>query len=340
MVFSIDTVLDSKSSRMPSTFIGEEVMVEKSTFEEAIEILAHENETLTTLFDSVITEGIGDKIASFDFSTLLARIFDIFVSALGKLAWSFSAFLLNFVNKDAQLAAFKNKLANYRGDIRYTKPYYTYTNIAPNTMPAVNYKRDIDEVYSIFTDAFMKGNDLVATLSSDEYADLGNINSPKLNMIRGHLAGLSEGITLDNYHDALFRYFRNGEINRTEDKVRMFEKNINGERIAVAYKDYYASNKQMSSISRESFKYKIEATAAKAKIRTFNPIGKINLSGEALLAYNKFSSNCCREIKNICDAYVMFFASKIDALKEYNITNKEILLLACKQMTRESGNYD
>ena len=134
---------------------------------------------------------------------------------------SLSLCLLNFVNKDAQLAAFKNKLANYRGDIRYTKPYYTYTNITPNTMTAVEYKRNIDEVYSIFTNAL--SGDFMSNLSSDEYSDLGNINSTKINMIRGHLLGLSDGVSYDNYHDALFRYFRNGEMNRSTDKVKMFE---------------------------------------------------------------------------------------------------------------------
>ena len=349
MVFSIDSVLDSKSAT-PSTMVKEEVIVEKSALDEALEIIANENETFAKLFDTAITEGIGDKIMAFDFSTILSRIFDVFVSALGRLAGSFGAFLLNFVNKDAQLNVLKGKLANYRGDIRYTKPYYTYTNISPNTMPALEYKRQIDSVYENFTTDFFSNmsritdsRELVMAMQNRIGEGLGNIDSPRMNRIRAELTGNRADINSTMYHDELFKYFRNGEINRTASNAKMFEKNINGERIAVAYRDYYGSKQQISIINRESFKYKAEAMAAKAKIRTFNPLSAINkslITAEVLVEYNRLVSANCREIKNICDAYVLYFASKIDALREYNITNKEILLLACKQMVMDSGNND
>ncbi|MBR6289295.1 MAG: hypothetical protein IKR19_08170 [Acholeplasmatales bacterium] len=349
MVFSVDTILDS-NNKTPSIMMDEVVKEEKSTFDMAIDIIAYENTLFNDTLDRYLNEGMMDRIAQFDFSTILAKIFDLFVSALGKLANSFAAFLLGFINKDAELAAFKGKLANYRGNIRYTKPYYTYTNISANTMPAMEYKNQIDLVYYNFTGDFSSqmsqikdSNELVMAMENRLGEGLGNINSPLLLKIRSELTDNKSDVYFDMYHDQLFRYFRNGEINKTTDKVRMFEKNIDGERIAIAYKDYYAAKQQIAIINRESFKYRAEAMSAKAKIRTFNPLSYINkslITPEVLTTYNRLVSANCKEIRNICDMYLLYFAAKIDAIKEYNYTNKEILLLACKQMVRDSGNND
>ena len=349
MVFSVDTVLDSQN-KISSTMLNEEIMVEKSSLDEALEIIAHENEKFNSLFEGCITEGIMDKISQFDFSTVLSKIFDLFISAIGRLAGSFGAFLLNFVNKDAQLKLFKSKLANYRGSVRYTKPYYTYTHIKPDTMHAVEYKRLIGEVYSNFTTDFTNTmsrytspDELISAMENKMSEGLGSIDSPNMNHIRATLVDSSDNITSAQYRDELFKYFRNGEVNRTEPTVKMLEKNIDGTRIGVAYNDYCTINSQISAINRESSRYKAEATAAKTRIRTFNPFGSLNKSAvnsQVVVTYNRLVSANCREIRNICDAFTIYFAAKIDALKEYNRTNKEILLLACKQMTRESGNND
>ena len=37
--------------------------------------------------------------------------------------------------------------------------------------------------------------------------------------------------------------------------------------------------------------------------------------------------------------YSLLFSAKLDALKEYNLMNREILLAACKEIVKE-GQYD
>lgn len=349
MIFSMDTVLDSKNKEIKTLLNDPEYDFDKNIFDETVAIINAENESFSELFLDTFDEGFFDKIKDIDFSTILSKIFELFASALGNLIHAFGAFLLNFVNDDTELKLFKNKLANFRGNIRYTKPYYTYTNIQANSLPSNEYKRDIDNVYFSFTDEFSNNfskisekNQLISAMRSKIEELSAGLNSDQICKIRGFLCG-TNNIMFEDYHDELFKYFRNGEMNRVEDKVKLFEKNIDGNRIAVAYKDYYASKKQIGIVNREGYKYRVEAMAAKAKIRTFNPLQYIDKSligSDTMVEYNKLISANCKQIKFICDTYLMYFSAKVDAIKEYNKTNKEILLMACKEIAKESGkNY-
>ena len=62
---------------------------------------------------------------------------------------------------------------------------------------------------------------------------------------------------------------------------------------------------------------------------------KEKLSSELKQIYNNIIMDGCKKVKEICNIYSLLFSAKLDALKEYNLMNREILLAACKEIVKE-----
>ena len=108
--------------------------------------------------------------------------------------------------------------------------------------------------------------------------------------------------------------------------------------IKEAYDSYFNYSKQRSIIQRESHKLTAQALAQKTKIRTTNPFNYIevsNLSPDVITQYNSIISIKCRKIKDICDIYRLYYSAKLDALKEYNCQNINILAAAVNEIIKE-----
>ena len=324
---------------------SERQCVDRDIFEEALEIISDEQYDFLNEVDNILGEGLASdiiigKLKQIDYQSLLGRIFDLFIGSIDQLSGSFCAFLLNFVNDDAELKLYKNKLSTFRGEVHYNKPYYEYRNFQSDSSISLNYKNNIESVYNSLISEFTK----MRTLNTKEEI-LNVLNSilqstsndqDDLDAIRGKLVGTNT-CTSDVYSSSLFNYFRN-TTEPINPNAKFFEKNIKGDRVYLAYSDYYSSSKQISAIKREQWKYKAQATAEKSKIRTINPMAYIDkslITADSLLVYNRIINSKCKKIKIICDIYVLYFGAKLNAIREYNHTNKEILLLACKEIVKQ-----
>lgn len=351
-VFSVNTIKESKTKDISTPSEFGSIDIYGSFFEQSLDLILDETKTFETLLckEISVSEGfIGDliidyaknKIKMIDPTEIFSNIFDWFISAFEKLGKSFCAFLLNFVNRDAQLSLYKKKLGLYRGSVRYTKPYFEYRNLEYDSS-YTSYKIEVENVYNNLNKKLLELSDAksltdVSTMV-ERIKDNSEYNEEYISELRGKVLGLNKLVSMEEYPDALFNYYRTSEL-PVSKRVGMFEKNIDGNRIRQAYNAYYSASKQESSINKDIMKTKLTATAQKAKIRTINPNKYLSdgmkMNPQILGIYNNIVVNSCRTVKAICDVYVMLFSAKLDALKEYNITNREILLLAIKQIVKE-----
>ena len=348
MVFSIDTIKESKENLL---FTENNAVEEYSSyFDQTLALLMQEDIEFNSLLSSeVLSEGIlsdiiikaaSEKLKTIDYGAIFAKIFDWFIEAIERLVSSFGAFLLNFVNKDAQLKGFKSKLMKLRGPVRYTKSYYEYQNLDISTS-YTTYQAEIEKEYNDLVNRLQllgscKNNTDIAAMMSEIKVDLND--DTYLDMARARVLGSNVPITEAEYANALFVYFR-GSATPIDPMARMFEKNIDGNRVHQAAEQYFNSRAQEAKIRRDQAVLKAEALKEKVKLRTLNPnnylSGNMKMESEARQLYNSIVGLKCRRVKAVCDIYRLLFSAKIDALRDYTLMNKEILLEACKEIVRE-----
>lgn len=343
MVFSVDTVLNRKNTKLSNPILDNGYDFNKSLFSEALEIISNEQDGFFEEMNQYLDEGLASSaitnmVKEFDFRTILEKIFDIFVGAIGRLGASFSAFLLNFVNDDAELKLYKNQLANYRGEVHYNKPYYEYRNFGINSFVTTEYSNIINglqiELVNDFSNISVRSKDEMSSVLSNLLEKYSRTED-QLSLIRGKLVGKNQ-VSYEEYKDELFNYFRTTE-SPINPKAKFYQKNIKGDRIHLAYKDFYNSKKQISIIKREQWKYRAEALKAKYAVRKYSLLSGVDkslLEPASMVTYNRIVSARCKEIQEVCNIFVLYFSAKLDAIREYNITNKELLLLACKDIVK------
>lgn len=352
MIFTSNTILNARNNSFP---VYEEVNESASYdgvsfFEYALDFITNESKEFASLFEP-IEEGFIVNLAldigkvalgKISIADLFANIFDAFVTGLQNLYATFKAFLLNFVNDSFELMSFKSKLMNYRGSIRYNKPYYEYKNLNVSTSYStyqLDIEREGDDLMSDLRELGVLRS--VADIQSklEEMKSRSDYDASDLDQKRGDLLGTKD-IAEDDFADALFEYFRT-TTTPINPNAKLFEKNIGGQRVHEAAVSFFQASKQESQIKKDTYKMKSEADRQKARMKSVNPdsylIDTLKLNPSCRAIYNTVISNKCKRVKSLCDMYCLMFAAKLDALKEYNQTNKNILLLACQQITREEN---
>lgn len=351
MVFSVDTIKSNKNKTLNSKnedFINYE---DTNWFQLSLEMVLEENVEFNNMICT--TEGIGDIIAGAAADALnrvlkalnpydiLAKIFDWFVNSLAKLGRHFEAFLLNFLNNDIELTAYKKKLESFRKPIRFLESYFEYKNLDISTS-YTTYEAEIEREYDLLVKdlsnlRYMKSNMEIAEYI-DNMAMMNQYEESEIDVMRGRVLGLNRPVTKENYADELFLFFRTTPT-PIEPKFSFGQKNISGDRVHEAWRSYFNSSEQRTRIRRDINKMKREADKEKAKCKHVKPEDFIPpqyfMDSAVIRIYNGIVTNKCKKIQAVCDVYVTMFAAKLDALKEYNKTNKRILLEACKEIVRE-----
>ena len=353
MVFSIETIKGSKNLTLNNKENKDVINYEDTSwFNLSLEMVLEESVEFDKLI--CVDEGIGDMILGAAGEALkralkvlnpydiLAKVFDWFISSIATLGRHFESFLLNFLNDDIELSAFKKRLEQYRKPIYYDKPYFEYRNLDISTS-YTTYETEIEREY----DNLIKDLSNIKYLKSNmEIADyinnmsmMNQYEESDMEVMRGRVLGLNKPVTKENYADELFLFFRT-TASPIEPKFNWGNKtNISGERVHEAFRSYYRSGDQKTQIRRDIIKMKTEATKEKAKCKSVKPSDFLSdnqsMDSSVVRIYNNIVSNKCKKIQAICDMYVTLFGAKLDALKEYNITNKKILLVACQQIVKE-----
>jgi len=351
MVFSVETIKGNKNRTLNSR---EEDLInyeDTNWFQLSLEMVLEENVEFNNMICA--TEGIGDLIVGAAADALkktlqalnpyniLAKIFDWFVNSLAKLGRHFEAFLLNFLNNDIELSAYKKKLENFRKPVRMLDSYFEYKNLNISTS-YTTYEAEIEREYDMLIKDLSNLRYMRSNMEIAEYIDAmaatNQYEEADIDAMRGRVLGLNRPVTKENYADELFLFFRT-TATPIEPKYSFGQKNISGERVHEAWKAFYNSSEQRTQIRRDINKMKREADKEKAKCKHVKPEDFIpsqySMDSAVIRIYNGIVTNKCKKIQAVCDVYVTLFGAKLDALKEYNKTNKKILLEACKELVRE-----
>lgn len=349
MVFSINTLNESFNRPFPKEVYKENNNL--SFFESSLTLLITEQRefeyNMIQLSEGLVSKAVlnkvNKKIKSIDIEELFSRIFDWFIEAINKMQETFSTFLVKFINKDQRIKIYKKKLESFDGNINYNKKYYNYTNLLSDSS-YTDYKDEISKVYDDFIDKLDKLGKYntpmeLASVLSDIRNDI-EYDSKDLDNIRGKIVGKNTLISKENFAIELFKYFRDGKENPIDTGFMSNEVIFMNPIVKDAYNNYFNYNKQRSIIQRESNKLTSQARAQKIKIRTTNPFKYMdtsNLSTDIFNQYNSIISIKCRKIKDICDIYRLYYSAKLDALKEFNYQNKNILSAAITEIIKEEG---
>ena len=352
MIFSVDTIKSSKNKTLNNKNEKDIINYEDTNwFSLSLEMVLEESVEFNNMICT--NEGIGELIVGAAADALkrtlkalnpydiLAKVFDWFINSLATLGRHFEAFLLNFLNNDIELAAYRKKLEQFRKPVRMLDSYFEYKNLNLSTS-YTTYEAEIEREYDMLVKdltnlRYMRSNMEIADYINNMSA-MNQYEEADIDAMRGRVLGLNHPVTKENYADELFLFFRTTST-PIEPKFSFGQKNISGERVHEAFKSYFNSSDQKMQIRRDIIKMKTEANKEKSKCKSVKPSDFIpesySMDSSVIRIYNGIVTNKCKKIQAICDVYVTLFGAKLDALKEYNITNKKILLEACKEIVRE-----
>ena len=356
MIFSIDTIKQSLDRSTP--IVTNESEYDSSIFCNVLEMIMDEqrefennminvNEGLISSLAVKAGQKQIDKIKSIDFKEIISKIFDWFINAIEKIHQTFMIIMSKMINKDVRIKLYKNKLANFKGEVTYNRKYFDYTNIFSDSSYS-NYQLDISGEYEDLVNKLIGIKDsnspmkLADTLS--QIRDDINSTNNNLDMIRGKLLGLNRPVTNADFANCLFKYFRNDRSEPHNPGLGFSKKNLTSTDIQEAYNIYFSYSKQEKIVRRESMKLKSQALAQKAKIKTINISNYINnksiITLDAIKEYNEIINIKCRKIRDICNIYTLFYSAKLDALKEYNIKSRDILLVTITEIIKREGEIN
>ena len=158
MVFSIDSIKSSKNLTLNNRENKEEIISYEDVnwFAMSLDMVLEESIEFNNMI--CVGEGIGDIIAGAAADVLkrslkalnpydiLAKVFDWFINSIATLGRHFEAFLLNFLNDDIELSAYKKRLEQFRKPIRFTHSYFEYRNLDISTS-YTTYETEIEREY-------------------------------------------------------------------------------------------------------------------------------------------------------------------------------------------------
>lgn len=347
MVFSVKTLNESLQKPYNNRDIIDEDFSSVSFFESSLTFLLDESREFECNI-LCLTEGfLSNKIKNLSIKDILDKIFEMFISAIESLDANFKIFFTKFINKDPRIKLYRKKLENFEGYISYNKPMYNYTNIFVNNS-FTDFKSEIEKVYNNFIDditKLQKANtpmDFAKALNDIE--DSHRDYNEYFDNLRGKIVGKNSLVSRDNYASELFKFFRDGKEQPVEMSGFFSGKNLSGEFIRNITSVYFAYPEQNKIITRESIKLKSEARAVKVKINTGalkSGIDNINrfmtpLDKKTAADYNRIvAGDNCRRINDICNVYILYYSAKLDALKESNIRNQNILCTAISEIIKQ-----
>lgn len=346
MVFSVNSINESLNKKVTTFSDISEQYNDFSVFESTLYSMLEEQREFECNIIK-INEGIigyiGNKalesIKSIDVCGLLKKIFDLFIKAIKTLETILKNFLTSLLNKDKRLLVYKSKLDKYTGSVNYPSSYFIYTNLL-NDKSYTNFEFEINKEYESLIGAlsslsqYSRSSDLANAISYtrneiDSYPQY-------LDTLRGKILGRNRGISVDNYATELFKYFRNG--NDTPNKSSLFGNTniVDNNRFREAYEYYFNYKSYFAIVQRESNQLTKAASnqtnkVSKVKIQDYI---SIDISDQVITDYNFIITAKCRQINDICNIYRQYYASKIDAIKEYTALNMNILLEAIRNINK------
>lgn len=347
MVFSTNTIMNTKSAA-PFEKIEEKVVSEDhSFFLESLNLLAEENKQFFLAMSrnctsEVINEGVAGTIIrmalkQIDPIQIILNILNGFIKLIEKIWRNFEALLLDLCNRDHVIKGFKKKLESIDYNIQYMKERSVYTNLDSSTS-RTTYKIELEKEYSTLIEAISVFNQY--NTYEKLFIEIDNLkrdidmSENYFDQVRGRVISGSNYVDMvskSDYPGELYKFYRNNGNKLASGTV------ITSNEIKSIIDDYL-NNKDIKKTKRDIEGLKRDSKDIQKRIKNINIESYINDSIDSKEVANVFISvlqNKCEHVKQLCDIFVMSLSAKLDAIKEKQIQNREVLYTICKTITKE-----
>lgn len=289
-------------------------------FFEALKLSIDSSSNLIYEFDNLdLSHGIVDdiysmKIKMFNPKSVMDEILENIKNNFNVLIDDYSKYSVD--NITDIISKNKDIIEDYNEDIYYDNSTYVFQNLSSNTTYLNNISKLLITNYERLEDfiKMLKGN-----REEDAIRNLHNIVIDKdvnrMNSVRGFLLG-KDRIEEKDYANELFNFFR---LKKLDSGFTMDEA-----RVKSAVHNVFDQSNSIGVIKRETSKFLDLMNDIVNHIESFI-VGDRIKSEEGILLYNNIITEYCQELNEICNIYLMYIAAKLDAFKEFNDTNIQVI---------------
>lgn len=345
MIFSTDILINSSGKSIEKS--GLDIRLESesvSFFVKALQFIQEDSKVLlsqtmqsniTSIQEGTIGNFLISAIKKIDPVKILKKIIDYFLGLLNKLWTEFKILIISTFSKDKIITHYKKDLLNIDYPIDYQKERYIYSNLRKD-MNHIMYKYKIEgelsDLILVLTDlkSISTKEGLIKKIEEIKQ-DIQNSNQ-FYDEIRGLTVEKQNPISKDQFYTELFNYYRSGG-----SLVKGMQ--INPNELKQIVLDYFDYKKILKEIENSKSSMEKTGKTIKAKLSGLNleDYVKDTYTQEANQIFINIIKNKCDRVKNLCDIFLMSFTTRLDAAKEYQLQNREILYEAWKQMMKKAA---
>lgn len=325
-----------------------------SLFSYGVECITETDNQLRTMLldiykDSIISEGVLDKLKNFDFIKIIKYIIKLFKDMLDKLIQRFVYLMTQLNYSDRSITKRKKEIENYDGTVEINFEHYNYTNLDAN-IPDPNLFLNFKEEYEITMEDLKnigKSSD-----TKEEFIRKINEYNSKIeleisngyyNKIRKQIVDSSgmnydnNVVTVENYATKLFACFRHGVNNPITGKIT-----LSNDMIKDSLHRFINSKDIIHKVEKQ--RRKIQDVCDKVVSNLEKKTAKDFLSTDGKLDYdleyavNNVLKTKAGQLTENCNIYILAFSAKLDAIKEAVITDKKILYKVLEFVMIDGGD--
>lgn len=322
MIFSTRTIQSINNRKLNET-VNEEYK-EPFFFNEYLDISLQESLENKSMILDVYNEGFIFNTFSKIVDTIINKFRDWAIKAYNKVI----DFLINTTQKSRVIYFLKDKIKDIDTKVYYDKKYNKYRNLDISPVPSM--KRIVK---TLFEDLQNTVKEINKSKTADDIVDkLSSIISSPDNdyydSIRGDIIGVSKSVSKEDYVDEILDFY-------IEKSSKM--EYIPADEVKEVYNAYSNYKMEQKKIEKEKSDINTLCKNIKDKVNGIKIEKKpiITSNSEISKAYDKVIKDQCEIIKELTSIFGLFFATKLDMMKEKRKQDKDILVAACKTIAKK-----
>ena len=337
MIFSVDAIEKSKNNLHP-TLENDVIDYDTSFFENGLYInLEGYKEFCDMIFEENIVGQKTDSIKAIDPTDALVAILTWFSSSYEKLGAQYEIYLKKYQKEVPEYKKYEDKLKNCMDFVRYSKEYYAFLNLDIDTSKT-SYQNEL----GLQLDKLKDYIENIASTCCDEGSTDGYImrlckeledNEFQFDVLRGRITKNGE-VKKENFANAIYNFYRltDSSISKEQRKPG-YIKNVGAERVQQAAQSFFNLQNQSKLIKAEVDKCKKYTDTLIKKIKAINYMYDVKDYTTEL--HNAVVRDAVFKIKDICQMYILVFSGRLDAFKQFNKINKDLIDLRVKDIKKE-----
>ena len=363
-IFSASNLLESNFKK-PTTI--EKINIEESYFVAALNLLEEMNNEIVSinkeLYRSILESGdnviaINESFSSFCAS--IKKIIEKFINFIKRIIQRFILTMNKIVKSDKYLTKHKKELDKFGPDDKFEMDVFTFTYLTDDNIPRLDPLEEWNKSQG-YAENFKPGDTNTSLLSqvtaiyTNQKDKLNNgwYDSFRAKVINNPNGGPSS-ITSEDFAEELFKIFRNGSTEKSEEEIS-YDKVVDSLNRFEAYENnlkHVNENKKKLEKGYLDIKKEIEtwASAGTDGKSALNVIfGDTNTN--IVVNNNEYQQNKkeideqidlfikskVNQIQHMCEIHAMAFTAKLDAIKACYTQDKAILYKALSKVQKHKN---